>query len=82
MNKWIELKEVPPQSNCPIFKNGMCMCASMACDDVKDYHCASMRYAFTYGFNTMVQRENEANGCDEIFDPAVDGSLEDWTRGE
>jgi len=60
MNKFVELKEVPSPSNCPIFnENGMCMCSSMACDDVKDFHCTSMRFAFTYGYNTMAQRANE-----------------------
>lgn len=60
MNKFVELQEVLPPSNCPIYNgSGMCMCSSMACDDVKDFHCASMRYAFTYGFNTMVKSANE-----------------------
>lgn len=60
MNKFVELQEVPSPSNCPIFNgSGMCMCSSMACDDVKDFHCASMRFAFTYGYNTMAQRANE-----------------------
>lgn len=63
MNNFIEfvkLQEVPSPSSCPILNgNGMCMCASMACDDVKDFHCASMRFAFTYGYNTMAQRVNE-----------------------
>lgn len=55
-----ETKCIPSPSNCPMFnENGMCMCAGMACDDVKDFHCASMRSAYIYGFNTMAQRATE-----------------------
>lgn len=39
--------------------SGMCMCAGMACDDVKDYHCTAMRAAYIYGFNTMAQMASE-----------------------
>jgi len=40
-------------------ENGMCMCAGIACIDVKDCHCTSMRSAYIYGFNTMAQRASE-----------------------
>ena len=50
------LDTIPSPSNCPMFNgNGMCMCASMACDDVKDHHCTSMRAAYIYGYKTMAQ---------------------------
>ena len=71
MNQFVELQEVPSPSNCPIFNgNGMCMCASMACDDVKDFHRASMRFAFTYGYNTMAQRANEWENSEQILKEA------------
>ena len=55
-----ETESILSPSNCPLFNgSGMCMCASMACDDVKDFHCVSMRAAYIYGFNTMAQSASE-----------------------
>lgn len=91
---------LPETSCCPIKSrdgNGMCMCTQeMRCDEVRDYHCLSIRLAFQYGFNLAEDRAHENlnmihEKMDEVFkqhgwkgdepDHAVDGLLEDWTRG-
>ena len=55
-----ETECIPSPNNCPMFnENGMCMCTGIACNNVKDYHCTSMRSAYIYGFNTMAQRATE-----------------------
>ena len=60
MEDYFDTKNIPSPSDCPMFNiNGMCMCANMACDDVKDRHCTSMRSAYIYGYNTMARVASE-----------------------
>ena len=92
---------IPEELGCPMKShdgNEMCTCTQgLRCDEVRGYHCLSIRLAFRHGFN-MAEKKAEQNldmlheKMDEVFrqhgwkgdepDPAVDGSLEDWTRGE
>lgn len=60
MENYFDTENIPSPSNCPMLHvNGMCMCANMSCDEVKDFHCTSMRSAYIYGYNTMARVASE-----------------------